>query len=50
MLGAGPADQAALDQHVNRDRLEAMLHSAFDQGAAGDGARHRRLLPGAVGF
>ena len=35
LLGAGPADQAALDAPGARDRLEAMLRNAFAQGAAG---------------
>ncbi|GIH04713.1 alpha/beta hydrolase [Rhizocola hellebori] len=35
LLGAGPADQAALAAPGARDRLEAMLRNAFVQGAAG---------------
>jgi pimeloyl-ACP methyl ester carboxylesterase len=35
MLGAGPADQAALDRPGARERLETMLRNAFAQGATG---------------
>lgn len=35
VLGANPADEAALASHGARDRLAAMLAGAFAQGAAG---------------